>query len=175
MKKKTSDWLNKGLFFIVASILSGCSQASVDDGYTAGDLRAVNHVEGQGINGFSVNGYHVPGLGGGYCCIMLPEKWTPDLKARVEWEVDPHIAPPPPSYKDWDNYLVWEKQLKSSFKQHSAIVNIPQYGKERCGLTVHFLPCKQVKVTTACSGYGTSGYPVKEPINMKEPATCPVK
>jgi len=175
MKKKTSDWLNKGLFFIVASILSGCSQANSDDGYTAGDLRAVNHVDGQGINGFSVNGYHVPGLGGGYCCIMLPEKWTPDLKARVEWEVDPHTAPPFPGYKDREKFNAWKKSIESSFKQHSAIVNIPQYGEERCGLTVHFLPCNQVKVTTVCSGYGTENYPIKEPLNMKEPATCPVK
>lgn len=175
MKKGLSIKLAQAFLLVIIALISGCSKAKSDDGYTAGDLRAVNHVEGQGINGFSVNGYHVPGLGGGYCCIMLPEKWTPDLKARIEWEVDPHTAPSPPSYKDWDNYLVWEKQLKSSFKQHSGIVNIPQYGKERCGLTVHFLPCNQVKVTTACSGYGTSGYPIKDPLNMKEPATCPVK
>ncbi|WP_217547303.1 DUF3304 domain-containing protein [Pantoea sp. GbtcB22] len=174
MKKKTSDWLNKGLFFIVASILSGCSQASVDDGYTAGDLSGINHMADSGVNSFSVNGYG-GAMAGNTCCIMLPEKWTPELKARIQWEVDPHTSPSPPSYKDWDKYLAWEKQLKSGFKQHSAIVNIPQYGKERCGLTVHFLPCNQVKVTTACSGYGTSGYPIKEPLNMKEPATCPVK
>ncbi|WP_455845678.1 DUF3304 domain-containing protein [Pantoea agglomerans] len=158
---------------LILSMMAGCSQANSDDGYTAGDLRAVNHVEGQGINGFSVNGYHVPGLGGGYCCIMLPEKWTPDLKARVEWEVDPHTAPPFPGYKDRDKFNAWKNSIESSFKQHSAIVNIPQYGEERCGLTVHFLPCNQVKVTTACSGYGTSGYPIKEPLNMKEPAACP--
>ncbi len=40
------------------------------------------------INWFKVNGYRAPGLGGGYCCVMLPEKWTPGLKAHVEWEVD---------------------------------------------------------------------------------------
>lgn len=160
---------------LILSMMSGSSQANSDDGYTAGDLRAVNHVEGQGINGFSVNGYHVPGLGGGYCCIMLPEKWTPDLKARVEWEVDPHTAPPFPGYKDRDKFNAWKNSIESSFKQHSAIVNIPQYGEERCGLTVHFLPCNQVKVTTVCSGYGTESYPIKEVLNMKEPATCPVK
>lgn len=160
---------------LILSMMAGCSQANSDDGYTAGDLRAVNHVEGQGINGFSVNGYHVPGLGGGYCCIILPEKWTPDLRARVEWEVDPHTAPPFPGYKDRDKFNAWKNSIESSFKQHSAIVNIPQYGEERCGLTVHFLPCNQVKVTTVCSGYGTENYPIKEALNMKEPATCPVK
>ena len=30
------------------------------------------------------------GEGGGYCCIMLPDKWRPGLKAHVEWELDPN-------------------------------------------------------------------------------------
>ena len=157
---------------LILSMMAGCSQANSDDGYTAGDLRAVNHVEGQGINGFSVNGYHVPGLGGGYCCIMLPEKWTPELKARVEWETDPepYVHLPP---LGTDEYRKAYALHKANYRQHSTIVDIPQYGKERCGLTVHFLPCNQVKVTTACSGYGTGNYPFKEPLNMKEPAACP--
>ena len=165
--------LKLSLAFLIV-LISGCSQAKGDEGYTSGDLRAVNHIDGIGINGFSVNGYHVPGLGGGYCCIQLPEKWNSGLKAHIEWEVDPHTAPLPPGYQDWDKYQAWEKILKSSFQTHSAIVDIPQYGKERCGLTVHFLPCNQVKVTTVCSGYGTPNYPIKEPLNMKEPASCPV-
>ncbi|WP_084110559.1 DUF3304 domain-containing protein [Erwinia typographi] len=69
--------MNKKLFSILVVLISGCSQANSDEGYTSGDLRAVNHIDGIGINGFSVNGYHVPGLGGGYCCIQLPEKWKP--------------------------------------------------------------------------------------------------
>ncbi|QLK63214.1 DUF3304 domain-containing protein [Enterobacteriaceae bacterium Kacie_13] len=160
-----------GLILAVAMLLSGCSHAS-DDGYTAGDLRGFNHMADSGVNSFSVNGYGGT-LTGNSCCIMLPNEWTPGLKAHIEWEVDPHTAPLPPGYEDWDNYLIWEKKLKSSFQQHSTIVDIPQYGKERCGLTVHFLPCDQVKVTTVCSGYGTPNYPIKEPLNMKEPASCP--
>ncbi|WP_082678125.1 DUF3304 domain-containing protein [Type-E symbiont of Plautia stali] len=176
-KLKINLMINKliiGFSWLALFTLSACSQASGDDGYTAGDLRAVNHVAGQGINGFSVNGYHVPGLGGGYCCIMLPEIWTPELKARIEWVVDPNpnvILPP----LGTDEFRKAYAQHKTNYQQHSAFVNIPQYGKERCGLTVHFLVCNQVKVTTACSGYGTSGYPIKEPQNMKEPATCSVK
>ncbi|WP_455845679.1 DUF3304 domain-containing protein [Pantoea agglomerans] len=176
-KLRINMMINKliiGFSWLVLFNLAGCSQAKSDDGYTAGDLSGINHMADSGVNSFSVNGYGGR-LTGNTCCIMLPEKWTPELKARIQWEVDPHTASSPPSYKDWDKYLAWEKQLKSSFKQHSAIVNIPQYGKERCGLTVHFLPCNQVKMTTACSGYGTSGYPIKEPLNMREPATCPVK
>ncbi|EIP7390195.1 DUF3304 domain-containing protein [Salmonella enterica] len=164
-----------GFLLVIVLGISGCSLARNENGYTSGDLRAINHVKGIGINGFSVNGYHVPGLGGGYCCIMLPEKWTPDLKVHIEWEVDPHTAPIFPGYENREKYLAWEKTLKASFHQYSTTVSIPQYGSERCGLTVHFLPCNQVKVTTACVGYGTPNYPIKEPRNMKEPATCPVK
>jgi len=111
---------------------------------------------------------------GNTCCIMLPEKWTPELKARIQWEVDPNpdvILPP----LGTDEFRKAYEQHRTKYQQHSAIINIPQYGKERCGLTVHFLACNQVKVTTACSGYGTSAYPIKDPLNMKEPATCLVK
>lgn len=169
--------VNRLLMLLLAfliTLMSGCSLAKNDDDYTAGDLRAIDHVKGRGINGFSVNGSHVPGLGGGYCCIMLPEKWTPDLKARVEWEVDPNpYAKMPPL--GTDEFRKAYEEHEKNYQTHSAIINIPKYGKERCGLTVHFLTCNQVKVTTACSGYGTPNYPVKEPLNMKEPTSCPVK
>lgn len=160
---------------LVLLVLSGCSLAN-NDGYTSGDIRAINHVKDISINGFSVNGYYVPGLGGGYCCIMLPEKWTPDLKAYIEWEVDPSPNESIPMKKkgfgyDEDTYA----QHAAKYQQHSLVVDVPQYGAKRCGLTVHFLPCNQVKVTTACEGYGTPTYPIKEPRNMKEPAICPVK
>ena len=151
---------------------SGCSHAG-GGGYTAGDLRAKNHVSGQTINWFKVNGYGASGLGGGVCCVMLPMKWTPGLKARIEWEVDPKTASKFPGYSDRIKFNKWKNELESSFQIHTTVVDIPQYGKERCGISVHFLPCNQVKVTTVCQGYGTPGYPIKEPLNMKEPAHCP--
>ncbi|MBU9809856.1 DUF3304 domain-containing protein [Rahnella sp. SL6] len=166
------------VFLMFIFFVSGCSHAG-DDGYTSGDIGGVNHTS-SAINYVKVNGYGGPNIspfgdGGGYCCVQLPEQWKPGLKARIEWEVDPHTAPAFPGYKDWDNYLIWEKKLKESFQKHSTIVDIPQYGKERCGLTVHFLPCDQVKVTTSCFGFGTPDYPIKEPRHMKEPSSCPVK
>ena len=159
------------LFVFLVLLVSGCSRAG-DNEYTAGDLRAKNHVAGQSINWFKVNGYRAPGLGGGYCCVMLPEKWTPGLKAHVEWEVDinPYIVLPP---LGTDAFRQAYAKHAANYQQHSAIVDIPQYGEERCGITVHFLPCNQVKVTTICDGYGTPNYPIKEPLEMKEPAQCP--
>jgi len=45
--------------------------------------------------------------------------------------------------------------------------------KKSCGITVRFLSCNKIKVTTICDGYGTLNYPIKEPREMKEPAQCP--
>ncbi|MDR7344987.1 hypothetical protein J2X14_003429 [Pantoea alhagi] len=169
--------MRKRIFTIlVILMMSGCSQAGSSD-YTAGDIRGINHTANV-INYVKVNGRGGPnisayGEGGGYCCVMLPLKWTPGLKARIEWEVDPDTASPFPGYQDREKYKKWEKEVKASYQKHSAIVDIPEYGKSRCGITVHFLPCNQVKVTTVCEGYGTPDYPIKEPLNMKEPAQCP--
>jgi len=164
-----------GFSWLALFTLSGCSQASGDDGYTAGDLSGINHMADSGVNSFSVNGYG-GAMAGNTCCIMLPEKWTPELKARIQWEVDPNPNETIPMKKKGFGYEEEAyAQHAAKYQLHKIIVKIPHYGKERCGLTVHFLACNQVKVTTACSGYGTSGYPIKEPLNMKEPATCPVK
>ncbi|WP_426768034.1 DUF3304 domain-containing protein [Erwinia aphidicola] len=165
------------LFVYVVLLVSGCSRAG-GGGYTAGDIRGINHMP-YVINHMDVNGYGGPnmgsyGEGGGYCCIMLPDKWRPGLKAHVEWEVDPNPKEHIPMEKEGFGY---EKEAyarhKANYQKHSAVVDIPQYGEERCGITVHFLPCNQVKVTTICDGYGTPDYPIKEPLEMKEPAQCP--
>ena len=165
-------WL---ILAVTIVFISGCSHAG-DGDYTAGDIRGINHTPNV-INYVKVNGRGGPnisayGEGGGYCCVMLPMKWMPGLKAHIEWEVDPMTASKFPEYKNWEKYLLWEKEVKASYQIHTAVVAIPQYGKERCGLTVHFLPCNQVKVTTVCQGYGTPGYLIKEPLNMTEPAQC---
>ncbi len=158
------------LFFLVLALLiSGCSQANNAE-YSGANIAGINHTL-QGINSFSVNGYG-GGMTGNTCCVMLPDKWYPGMQAKIEWETDPKTAPPFPGYQDWDKYQVWEKQVKSSFQQHSAVVDIPQYD-HACAFAVHFLVCNQVKVTTSCSGYGQPNYPIKEPLNMKEPTTCP--
>jgi hypothetical protein len=164
----------KWIFLILSTLLVfGCSGARNND-YTAGDLRAKNHVTGQNINWFKVNSYRAPGLGGGYCCVMLPLKWSPGLKSRIEWEVDPNPNEYIPFNKKGSGY---EEEAYArhaeNYQKHSTLVDIPQYGEERCGITIHFLPCNQVKVTTVCEGYGTPNYPIKEPMNMQEPAQCP--
>ncbi len=103
------------LFVFLVLLVSGCSRAG-GGGYTAGDIRGINHMQLTSSTTFDVNGYGGPnmgsyGEGGGYCCIMLPDKWRPGLKAHIEWEVDPKTASKFPGYEHWEAYLKWEKEV----------------------------------------------------------------
>ncbi|ROP61539.1 uncharacterized protein DUF3304 [Enterobacter sp. BIGb0383] len=156
-------------------LLAGYSEAET---WSGGDLRGVNHTSQQ-IPRFSVNGSSGPnigsyGQGGGSCCISLPDKWRPDLKADVEWEVSTNSDRMAfPGYKDRVKYKAWEKNILEGIVKHRMTVDIPDYGEKKCGLTVHFLACNQIKVTASCWTYGAAEYPIKEPREMKEPAICP--
>ncbi|WP_338922349.1 DUF3304 domain-containing protein [Pseudomonas silesiensis] len=155
--------------------LAGCSPGTPK--FLAGDLNGVNHTSAA-INHFSVNGYGGAnispyGYGGGVCCVMLPSQWSPGLKFKVEWETDPNSTARLPRLGT-DEYRAGYAKHKAKYQQHSAIVDIPSYEiGTLCSLKIHFLPCNQVKATTACMAYGQPGYPIKDPIEMKEPAVCP--
>jgi len=167
MKKYWPRWL-LGLFGLA---LVGCSTA--DNDMAGGNIQAVNHTLNN-INWLSVNGYRADGGGGRSCCIILPTKWRPGLKANIEWEVDPEpyakIKRKTTGYGfDEDAWAAHE----AKFQRHNTILDIPEWsGTESCGLSVHFLTCNQVKVTTSCWGYGSPNNPIKEPLDMKEPAVC---
>ena len=167
MRKNRARWL-LGLFGLA---LIGCSTA--DNEMAGGNLQAVNHTL-HAINWFSVNGYRAHGGGGSSCCIILPTKWRPGLKAHIEWEVDTD----PYAYSKWpplgtDGYRAAQAKHKANYQHHSTTVDIPEWqGTDSCGLSVHFLSCNQVKVTTSCWGYGSPNNPIKEPKQMKEPAVC---
>jgi hypothetical protein len=160
-----------------ALLLGGCDIPETES-WSGGDLRGVNHTY-QEIDSFSVNGSAGPNIGsfgekGGACCISLPEKWRPGLKADVEWVVSAsseEIAFP--GYGDREKYNAWKKNYIDGLVKHRTTVDIPDYGDEKCGLTVHFLPCNQIKVTASCWTYGAAEYPVKDPREMEEPAQCP--
>ncbi|RMT60723.1 Lipoprotein, partial [Pseudomonas syringae pv. theae] len=50
----------------------------------------------------------------------------------------------------------------------------PDYtGQKVCGLTVHFLPCDELQVTTSCHAYGSPEYPIKTPLHLPEPQSYP--
>ncbi|WP_413704565.1 DUF3304 domain-containing protein [Pseudomonas sp. Pseusp16] len=167
-KKKTKvRWL-LGFFGLA---LVGCSTA--DNEMAGGNLKAVNHTL-HAINWFSVNGYRTHGGGGSTCCIILPTKWRPGLKAHIEWEVDTDQF----AYSKWpsdpEGYRAAQLQHKAKYQHYNTIVDIPEWsGTDLCGLSVHFLTCNKIKVTTSCWGCGSPNNPIKEPQDMKEPAVCP--
>ncbi|MEH8410097.1 DUF3304 domain-containing protein, partial [Klebsiella pneumoniae] len=112
--------------------------------------------------------------GGGGCCFSVPARWTPGMTVRVDWESGEASTEGFPGFADSKKYREWRDNLKQNNRQHSRTVPLPDYnGQDVCGITVHFLPCDDVKVTTSCWSPRNANYPIKEPVRMKEPAVCP--
>ncbi|SNY59049.1 DUF3304 domain-containing protein [Enterobacter sp. CC120223-11] len=165
-----------------------------------GPIEAINHTS-WAINHFSVDGQNAVDIigpyqgGGGGGSYGAPAVWTPDLKVKVEWETGVAFASDVPEipepeepntknldenarYQVWEEYAVkrreWRQKIREYSKQHSLIVPVPDYtGQKTCGITVHFLPCDQIKVTTSCADYGSPDYPIKDPVHMEKPSVCP--
>ena len=162
--------LMQGFCGLLALMLLGCSSA--DNEMAGGNIQAVNHTL-SAINWLSVNGYRADGGGGRSCCIIMPVKWRPGLKAHIEWEVDPNpFASSPPL--GTDEFRAFMVKHKANYQRHSATVDIPEWlGTESCDFKVHFLVCNKIAVTTACWVPSSPNYPIKDPMEMKEPAVCP--
>ncbi|PWU29755.1 hypothetical protein DK254_12815 [Pseudomonas sp. RW407] len=155
---------------VLGLALAGCSTAANE--MAAGNVQAVNHMQGTAINWMSVNGYRIDGGGGEQCCIVLPIIWRPGLIANIEWEVDPDAFGPTPPLGT-EEFREFMAKHKTNYQHHRISVEIPEWpGTESCGLKVHFLPCNQVKVTTSCWAFTSPNYPIQEPDEMKEPALC---
>jgi len=162
----------QGLCGLLVLMLFGCSSANSE--MAGGNIQAVNHTL-SAINWLSVNGYRTDGGGGRSCCIFMPIKWRPGLKANIEWEVDPE--PFAKIKKKATGYGFDEKawaEHEAKFQRHSATMDIPEWPEtKRCGLTVHFLVCNQIKLTSSCWAPSSPNYPIKDSMGMKEPAVCP--
>ena len=163
-------------------LLAGCSQPKAETKTQSGGtgtIKAINHTK-WAINHFSVNGQSgIDAIGpfqggGGGCCYGAHSTWRPGMAVRVDWETGVGGTDGFPGYDHWDEYLKWQKKMDSFKRQHSKTVPLPDYtGQETCGITVHFLPCDDVKVTTSCWSPANANYPIKLPLEMKEPKVCP--
>jgi len=145
----------------------------------ASTLEAINHTH-WAINRFSVDGRSGIDIigpyqgGGGGCCYVAPSRWQPGMTVRVDWETGVAYADDSPGYADWPKYLAWVEKIDAQTRRHSKLVPIPDYtGQKVCGLTVHFLPCDELQVTTSCYAYGSPEYPIKTPLHLPEPQSCP--
>jgi hypothetical protein len=145
----------------------------------AGTLEAINHTH-WAINHFSVDGRSGIDIigpyqgGGGGCCYVAPTRWKPGMTVRVDWETGVAYPDGFPGFADEIKYEVWAEVIRAQKRQHSKVVPVPDYtGQKVCGLTVHFLPCEDLQVSTSCYAYGSPEYPIKTPLQLPEPQSCP--
>ncbi len=146
---------------------------------SASTIDAINHTH-WAINRFSVDGRSAIDIigpyqgGGGGCCYIALARWQPGMTVRVDWETGVAYADESPGYLDWPKYLAWEKKIDSQKRRHSKQVAVPDYtGQKVCGITVHFLPCDELQVSTSCHAYGSPDYPIKTALQLPEPQSCP--
>ncbi|MDR0277396.1 MAG: DUF3304 domain-containing protein [Paucimonas sp.] len=144
----------------------------------AGIIEGINHTHWS-INRFSVDGRSAldiigPWQGGGGGYFSMPARWVPGMTVKVEWETGVAYPDGFPGFADSVAYEAWYSAVKAQSRQLHKIVSVPEYtAKEACGITVHFLPCDDIQVTTSCLGYGRPGYPIKTPLHLPEPESCP--
>ena len=150
-------------------------------GALAGSLEAINHTH-WAINRFSVEGRSGVDIigpyqgGGGGCCYVAPSRWKPGMMVHVEWETGLAYSYDNPGLADEAKYDAWLDKIDAQKRQHTQSVPIPDYtGQKVCGLTVHFLPCDELQVTTSCHAYGSPEYPIKTPLHLPQPQSCPSK
>jgi hypothetical protein len=160
---------------LAATVLSLNTQAST--------IEAINHTH-WAINRFSVDGQSGIDIigayqgGGGGCCYIAPQRWQPGMTVRVDWVTGASAVSPLsyefPGFADEAKYVIWRDKVRAQKRKHSKEVAVPDYTDQKvCGITVHFLPCDELEVTTSCYAYGSPDYPIKTPLRLPEPQSCP--
>lgn len=168
---------------VFAAMLCGLTATVLAQNAQASTLEGINHTH-WAINHFSVNGRSGLDIigpyqgGGGGCCYIAPQRWQPGMTVRVDWETGASgvsdLADEFPGFADWPKYLAWKEKVNAQKRQHSKVVAVPDYtGQKVCGLTVHFLPCDELQVSTSCYAYSSPEYPIKTPLQLPEPQSCP--
>ncbi|WP_367786912.1 MULTISPECIES: DUF3304 domain-containing protein [unclassified Stenotrophomonas] len=147
----------------------------------ASAIYGVNHTH-WAINRFSVDGRSAVDIigpyqgGGGGCCYGAPEHWYPGLTVRVDWETGAGSTIDFPGFGDRLKFEAWREKILAQKRRHSKVAPVPDYtGQDVCGITVHFLPCDDIQVTTSCYAYGSPEYPIKIPLELPEPQSCPAQ
>ncbi len=144
----------------------------------ASSIGGINHTH-WAINHFSVDGRSALDIigpyqgGGGGCCYIAPARWQPGMTVRVDWETGVGTSEGFPGTADWSSFLVWREGIRAQRRQHTKLVPVPDYtGEKICGITVHFLPCDELQVSTSCYAFGSPEYPIKTPLHLPEPQSC---
>ncbi len=163
---------------ILMTALCGVAGVALAQSAQASTLEAINHTH-WAINRFSVDGRSGIDIigpyqgGGGGCCYVVPSRWEPGMTVRVDWETGVAYSDDFPGFANRPKYFAWKQKVNAQKRQHTKTVSVPDYtGQNVCGLTVHFLPCDELQVTTSCYAYGSPEYPIKTPLHLSEPQSC---
>jgi len=142
-------------------------------------IGAINHTH-WAINRFSVDGRSGIDIigpyqgGGGGCCYVAPVQWQAGMTVHVEWETGEAYPDGFPGFADSEKYDAWLDNIDAQTRRHSKDVPVSDHNeKKQCGITVHFLPCDEIAVTTSCIPYGKPDYPINIPLHLPEPKSCP--
>lgn len=154
MKRRLDYLWRHGLMALCLWTLAACSAIGRSEDTTTGvGLTGIDHLEDHlSVQDFSVNGYggFNAGKGGSLvCCVVVPNKWRPGLKAHVVWSVT-----------NW---------RENTWKEFQADVFLDRY--DRVGtMFVHFLKDGSVRITLSNYAPGSPVYEgPRDPIPRKEP------
>lgn len=132
-----------------ALLLCTSLSACLEDEPEALPYLGVNHTD-EWVPTFLINGeggvVNVPPQGGGgksACCVTVPKRWHPDLKAKVTWRKQGHWltdAQGKEVLRDGQKVLVEGPWIERT-------VSVPEYtNKDLAHFDVHFFPGDQVQV-----------------------------
>lgn len=94
------------------------------------------------------------GQGGGVCCVVLPEKWRPGLRAKIEWQYD--SVPQLDSHGKVMIHDGREVLIESPWNERT--IELPKY--DRAGaFQLHFYPNGDVKSVISDFFPGHAQYP----------------
>ncbi|MGO4812258.1 DUF3304 domain-containing protein [Cupriavidus sp. 2MCAB6] len=131
--------LSSVLFLLLR--LGGCT-----DDMIPVEVTGYNHMDKRAIVSFTVNGAGGPNLGPGggggsfNCCIEIPKRWRPGMKAKIRWE-----------YGSGDD------------SPREAEVAIPKYtAQNRGAVQVHFYPEHRVKIVVSRYSLGHPANPLPQ-------------
>ena len=115
-----------------------------------------------GIVAIAINGKGgvlgaAPHQGGGeVCCVAIPKKWTPGLKAKIQWEEDGDWL------RDEKGNVIFDQArghiyIPKPWRERE--VEIPRYGEELGTFQIYFLPQDDIKVAVFDGNYYEPSHP----------------
>lgn len=157
MTSNSAKFPNQLIRFLAVCLLWALTACNaIGGGKEEGDgvgLTGVDHLADHlSVQNFWVNGYNGAQAGKGarlVCCVAIPHKWRPGLKAHVEW-----------------NVTNWKERTSQTYEADVPIDRYDEVGT----MFVHFLADGHVRITLANMSPHSPIYPgTHEPIPQKEP------